>query len=464
MCRSALQDAVDDIAHVGGQRRRRFDGRQRRARLVGLAEPVRGDTRAEMDERVAWRAEDEVVEAARRLLAAPPAGPAFAKYPTAAATALALDAEEWSGIGWGQGRAVVINCECELSRVAPGDILVTRVAGPALSHILPRVGGVVAELGGSTSHLASLARERGIPMVLGVLDATQHIPDGSQVGTLGGGCVEAEVKRRALQLLDHGRPELLTFQLDSDYGWDDGLICGGRMIALIDPVSQETADSYYLKYATLVESGLGCTEVVPFKEHSPPDPVSRYLFDAQGELVAQVGAPPPGPEVLEHHGHRVGALPVTPLALEHRGDVGQVLRGEGTLPLRVVVQEEHRGRRVQLLLREVLGGGEHPEIFIVTIDPDRNPYADYLRGTFDWHIDGCTDDIPIMATMLCAHGVAEEGGETEFANGVAALVFVGDAMEEDVDALCHAAGELGLRGTPARPQSPPACGPARSDR
>ena len=81
-----------------------------------------------------------------------------------------------AGIGWGAGRAVVVNCECELSRVAPGDVLVTRVAGPALSHILPRVAGVVAELGGSTSHLASLARERGIPMVLGVLDATQPHP------------------------------------------------------------------------------------------------------------------------------------------------------------------------------------------------------------------------------------------------------------------------------------------------
>jgi pyruvate,water dikinase len=85
-----------------------------------------------------------------------------------------------AGIGWGSGRAVVVNCECELSRVAPGDILVTKVAGPALSQILPKVSGVVAELGGSTSHLASLARERGIPMVLGVLDATTRIPDGTQ--------------------------------------------------------------------------------------------------------------------------------------------------------------------------------------------------------------------------------------------------------------------------------------------
>jgi pyruvate,water dikinase len=85
-----------------------------------------------------------------------------------------------AGIGWGAGRAVVVNCECELSRVAPGDVLVTKVAGPALSHILSRVSGVVAERGGSTSHMASLARERGIPMVLGVLDATRTIPDGVQ--------------------------------------------------------------------------------------------------------------------------------------------------------------------------------------------------------------------------------------------------------------------------------------------
>ena len=90
-----------------------------------------------------------------------------------------------AGIGWGTGRACVITCECELGRVAPGDVLVTKVAGPALAQVLPRVSGVVAELGGSTSHLASLARERGIPMVLGVLEAAQHIPNGSQVAVDG---------------------------------------------------------------------------------------------------------------------------------------------------------------------------------------------------------------------------------------------------------------------------------------
>ena len=90
-----------------------------------------------------------------------------------------------AGIGWGSGKACVINCECELGRVAPGDVLVTKVAGPAISQVLPKVAGVVAELGGSTTHLASLARERSIPMVLGVLDATNKIPDGGQVAVDG---------------------------------------------------------------------------------------------------------------------------------------------------------------------------------------------------------------------------------------------------------------------------------------
>ena len=76
---------------------------------------------------------------------------------------------------------------------------------------------------------------------------------------------------------------------------------------------------------------------------------------------------------------------------------------------------------------ETFGTGDHPEIFLVTLDPARNPAAAYLRGTFDWHIDGCTDDVPIMATMLSAHAVADSGGETEFASTYAAY----DALSEE---------------------------------
>jgi phosphoenolpyruvate synthase/pyruvate phosphate dikinase len=109
-----------------------------------------------------------------------------------------------AGAGWASGPACVVNCECELSRVAPGAVLVTKMAGPALSQVLAGVAGVVAELGGSTSHLASLARERGIPMVLGVADATSSIPDGSMVAVDG---VSGIVRWRpgTLPLINPGR-------------------------------------------------------------------------------------------------------------------------------------------------------------------------------------------------------------------------------------------------------------------
>jgi alpha-ketoglutarate-dependent taurine dioxygenase len=83
----------------------------------------------------------------------------------------------------------------------------------------------------------------------------------------------------------------------------------------------------------------------------------------------------------------------------------------------------------------VLGRGENPEIFRVTLDPAKNPAAEYLRGTFDWHIDGCTDDVPIMATLLSAHAVAESGGETEFASTYAAYDDLSDEEKQRYLAL-----------------------------
>lgn len=79
---------------------------------------------------------------------------------------------------------------------------------------------------------------------------------------------------------------------------------------------------------------------------------------------------------------------------------------------------------------EVFGKGEHPEIFRVTLDPAKNRAASYLRGTFDWHIDGLTEDVPIMATLLTARDVAAEGGETEFASTYAAYDDLTDDEKE----------------------------------
>ena len=54
-------------------------------------------------------------------------------------------------------------------------------------------------------------------------------PDGKIVGTLGGGCLEAEVHARAKRALKTGEASTFEMVLDHDFGWDDGLICGGSV-------------------------------------------------------------------------------------------------------------------------------------------------------------------------------------------------------------------------------------------
>ena len=115
--------------------------------------------------------------------------------------------------------------------------------------------------------------------------------NGTQAGTLGGGCVEAEVKRRALGLLAENRPEVCTFQLDSDYGWDDGLICGGRMKVLVEPVATGAGTEYFDCLARRIENGEGCTEALVFDgEASGLAAPASMLFDANGKALAGLRA------------------------------------------------------------------------------------------------------------------------------------------------------------------------------
>ncbi len=114
------------------------------------------------------------------------------------------------------------------------------------------------------------------------------LPQGDQLGTLGGGCVEAEVKRRALALQGAQEPELITFNLDNDYGWDDGLICGGRMTVLLDPLVRPTSRHYLRQLADHCRRGAGGTEavVLPGAELPSLRVGDRLLFDEAGRLLS----------------------------------------------------------------------------------------------------------------------------------------------------------------------------------
>jgi xanthine dehydrogenase accessory factor len=60
--------------------------------------------------------------------------------------------------------------------------------------------------------------------------------DGSIAGTIGGGCVEAEVWNAAREVMETEKPQSLNFNLGQDAAYDNGLICGGQLSVFIEPV------------------------------------------------------------------------------------------------------------------------------------------------------------------------------------------------------------------------------------
>jgi alpha-ketoglutarate-dependent taurine dioxygenase len=116
----------------------------------------------------------------------------------------------------------------------------------------------------------------------------------------------------------------------------------------------------------------------------------------------------------------------------------EALEANGVLVLR----DLHVDDAVQVAFSKRLGrvetfgsSGPHPEIFRVTLDPAKNRSAAYLKGTFTWHIDGLTEDIPISATILSAHAVASSGGETEFASTYQAYDDLTEAEQREYESV-----------------------------
>src|SRR5689334_6392174 len=60
--------------------------------------------------------------------------------------------------------------------------------------------------------------------------------DGSIVGTIGGGCVEAEVWQAAKEVMQTEKPRTLKFDLNQDPKYDTGLVCGGTLEIFVEPM------------------------------------------------------------------------------------------------------------------------------------------------------------------------------------------------------------------------------------
>jgi pyruvate,water dikinase len=80
-----------------------------------------------------------------------------------------------------EGTARVIDNSADFGRIQHGDVLVTRNTSPYFNVVLPLLGAIVTDRGGQLSHAAIVAREYGIPGVVGTREATARIPDGCRV-------------------------------------------------------------------------------------------------------------------------------------------------------------------------------------------------------------------------------------------------------------------------------------------
>jgi alpha-ketoglutarate-dependent taurine dioxygenase len=71
-------------------------------------------------------------------------------------------------------------------------------------------------------------------------------------------------------------------------------------------------------------------------------------------------------------------------------------------------------------------------IFKVTLNKESGPAADYLKGSFLWHLDGTHDKIPIFASLLSGRVLSVVGGETEFASSYAAYEALPETMKNRI--------------------------------
>jgi xanthine dehydrogenase accessory factor len=191
-------------------------------------------------------------------------------------------------------------------------------------------------------------------------------PQGGQAGTLGGGCVEAEVKQRAIRRIGQTGADLHSFLLDHDYAWADGLICGGKMVIVAEAVRGNDPLPYFRAYRALLEAGDGLTEavIVDPDRHPGTTTGARFLFGPDGAFVAgwPMSTPPEGL-----------ADRITPLTDRPRPEVRSGVALLPTLPrIRLaIVGAGHVGQSVASLAAQA--------DFDVWIIDDRHQYANAER-------------------------------------------------------------------------------------
>jgi xanthine dehydrogenase accessory factor len=216
---------------------------------------------------------------------------------------------------------------------------------------------------------------------------------GGQVGTLGGGCVENEVKLKAIQQIGGSTAAVHSFLLDHDYGWADGLICGGRMLIVTQPLRGPEPLEYFRAVAQAIEEGTGFTEVVVVDSQVAGSSAlgSRFLLDHAGctrarlpEQATLPGSPDdvPAPELRPKPAVRGGLalLPTWPrirLIIVGAGHVGQAvgaLAAQADFDVWVVDDRHQYANRQRFPLAQRILVGRFDEV-LPTLEITSQTYA-----------------------------------------------------------------------------------------
>lgn len=160
-------------------------------------------------------------------------------------------------LGRTKGRVVVVERKDDFVKLNEGDVLVTMMTTPEMVLIMQKASAIVTDEGGLTSHTAIVARELGVPCVVGTKIATQVLHDGD--------LVEVDAERGVVRVLERkGRPGSVQEDGDSKKAWLSKLSLyqdNYELTFLVRGVSVLVADinsqSYtHLQILTTIEDGL----------------------------------------------------------------------------------------------------------------------------------------------------------------------------------------------------------------
>jgi xanthine dehydrogenase accessory factor len=137
--------------------------------------------------------------------------------------------------------------------------------------------------------------------------------DGSSLGTIGGGCVEADVWAAAREVMHKEAPRKLLFHLNNEAAYDNGLICGGTVEIFVEPILPQPilylfgaghVSTAVAKAAQAVGFGVGVIDDREAFANAQRFPMAQEIFTNYDEAFAKLQPNPSSYLVIVTRGHK----------------------------------------------------------------------------------------------------------------------------------------------------------------